>query len=105
MKISSEIIKSYGEEIFVDGISARGFISPIDIGTAPAKLPLPNGVKNTAKYRMLTDFAGIREGACVMCNDCTYDVLRVEEVRIFGAYSHTEAILRLKEEAYAERAY
>lgn len=98
MKISSEIIKSYGEEILIDGVSAKGFISPIDIGTAPAKLPLPNGVKNTAKYRLLTDFAGIREGACVMCNDCTFTVLRVEEVHIFGAYSHTEAVLRLKEE-------
>ena len=54
------------------------------------------GVTNNSKYRLITDTEGIAEGDCVTAAGRSYIVLRVEPVRIFGAFSHNECILKLK---------
>lgn len=102
MSVSSRIINNCGEDILIDGVPAKGFLSAAELSSAPAVMPLPNGIRHTARYRLLTDEKSVREGSRIICCGRAYEVKRREDIRIFGSYSHTEAILALREDENAE---
>lgn len=101
MTAANRILQSYGESITVGTAESRGFISCLDPDDAQThKAHLTPGVTNNSKYRLITDAEGIAEGIAegdsVTAAGRRYVVLRVEPVRIFGAFSHNECILKLK---------
>ena len=100
MTAANRILRSYGERITIGTAEGRGFISCLDADNAQIhRQPLAPGVKNGSKYRLITNMAGISEGAQVQAAGRIYEVLRIEPVRIFGTLSHNECILRLKGES------
>ena len=100
MTATNNILRLYGEDISVGTAKGKGFISCLDADNAQIhRQPLAPGVKNGSKYRLITNMAGISEGAQVQAAGRIYEVLRVEPVRIFGTLSHNECILRLKGES------
>lgn len=97
MSISSSVIENYGEKMTVGEANAKGFISAIDwLDDEITKTPLAAGVKNGARYRLITNAAHPAEKMRVRCGGLEYEITRVEQVRIFGSFSHNECILRLK---------
>lgn len=97
MTAANRILRSYGERITVGTAEGRGFISCLDADDAQIhKAHLTPGVTNNSKYRLITDAEDITEGDSVTAAGRRYAVLRVEPVRIFGAFSHNECILKLK---------
>lgn len=97
MTATDNILGLYGEDISVGTVSGKGFLSCLDSDNATIhRQPLPAGVKNGSKYRLITNITDIAEKAVVQVSDRTFEVLRVEPVRIFGKFSHNECILRPK---------
>ena len=97
MTVTNRILHNYGESITVGSAESRGFISCLDADDAQIhKTHLAPGVTNNSKYRLITDAEKIAEGDRVAAAGREYVVLRVEPVRIFGAFSHNECILKLK---------
>lgn len=97
MSISATVIENYGEKMTVGDAAAKGFISAIDgLNDEITKTPLVPGVKNGARYRLITNAAHPAEKMRVRCGGLEYEITRVEQVRIFGSFSHNECILRLK---------
>jgi hypothetical protein len=97
MTITNRLMNNYGEAVTIGSNEGRGFISCLDPDDAQIhKTQLAPGVTNKSKYRLITDAEGISEGDCVTAAGRSYVVLRVESVRIFGAFSHNECILKLK---------
>lgn len=100
MTATDNILRLYGEDISVGTAKGKGFISCLDAdNTQIHHEPLAPGVKNGSKFRLITNMSGISEGAWVQAEGRIYEVLRIEPVRIFGALSHNECILRLKGES------
>lgn len=100
MTATDSIIGLYGEDISVGTATGKGFISCLDADNAQIhRQPLPAGVKNGSKYRLITNMGDISEGTQVCACGRIYEVLRIEPVRIFGKLSHNECILRLKGES------
>lgn len=97
MSISASVIENYGEKMTVGECTAKGFISAIDEQNDEiTKTPLAAGVKNGARYRLITNAAHPVEKMRVRCGGIEYEITRVEQVRIFGSFSHNECILRPK---------
>lgn len=97
MSISANVIDNYGESMTVGETAAKGFISAIDSSNDEiTKIPLAAGVKNGARYRLITNAEHPEEKMSVLCDGREYEIVRVECVRIFGQFSHNECILRLK---------
>ncbi len=100
MTVTNRLLHNYGESVTIGSNEGRGFISCLDPDDAQIhKTHLALGVTNNSKYRLITDTEGIAEGDCVTAAGRSYIVLRVEPVRIFGAFSHNECILKLKGDA------
>lgn len=100
MIAKNSIFRLYGDDIMVGARSGKGFISCLDAADAKIhRQPLPAGVKNGSRYRLITDMDNISEGELVQLADRIYEVLRIEPVRIFGRASHNECILKLKGES------
>lgn len=96
MSVAQGIMQSYGESITINDSPARGFLACLDTDNGQIhKMPLPPGLANGAKYRLMTS-DDISEGDIVTHAERSYIVLRVEPVHIFGERSHNECILRLK---------
>lgn len=98
MSISSKVIQNYGESMTVDSAAAKGFISPINKNDSDIRSSLAPGVKLGERYRLITDAENPAVGSTVTFAGLVYEILRVEQVRIFGSFSHNECILRLKGE-------
>ncbi len=97
MTVTGRILHNYGEDIAVGSAEGKGFISCLDPDDAQIhKTQLAPGVTNNSKYRLITDTESIAEGDAVTAAGRSYIVLRVEPVRILGAFSHNECILKLK---------
>lgn len=96
MSVSSDVINSYGESMLVGKSAAKGFMSPINKNDTDIRTKLSPGVKLGEKYRLITDAESPKMGDTVTCAGCIYEILRVEQVRIFGSFSHNECIIRLK---------
>ena len=96
MSISSEVIENYGESILIGTTAAKGFLSPINKNESKVGIKLAPGVKPNTEYRLITDAITPEIGGTVTCAGLIYEILRVEQVRIFGSLSHNECILRLK---------
>ena len=97
MTVTSRLLHNYGQALTIGATEGRGFISCLDTDDAQIhKTRLAPGVTNNSKYRLITDTEGIAEGDSVTAAGRSYVVLRVEPVRIFGAFSHNECILKLK---------
>lgn len=96
MSLSSQVIASYGESVTIGGVSAKGFLSVINKNKSDAKTRLPAGVQLEERYRLITDAAEPTINDVVTYAGRKYEVMRVEQVRIFGEFSHTECILRRK---------
>ncbi len=97
MTVTARLLHGCGESISIGAVEGRGFISCLDSDDAQIhKTQLAPGVTNNSKYRLITDTEAIAEGDAVTAAGRSYIVLRVEPVRIFGAFSHNECILKLK---------
>lgn len=96
MSISSKVIQSYGEDMLVGTTQIKGFFSPINKNESTAGISLAPGVVTERKYRLITDDKSIKMKQTVTYEGFIYDVLWVEQVKIFGSFSHNECILRLK---------
>ncbi len=97
MTVTARLLHGCGESISIGDTEGRGFISCLDSDDAQIhKTQLAPGVTNNSKYRLITDTESIAEGDAVTAAGRSYIVLRVEPVRIFGAFSHNECILKLK---------
>lgn len=97
MTVTARLLHGCGERISIGDTEGRGFISCLDCDDAQIhKTQLAPGVTNNSKYRLITDTEAIAEGDAVTAAGRSYIVLRVEPVRIFGAFSHNECILKLK---------
>ena len=96
MSLSSQVITPYGEPVTVGAVSAKGFLSVINKSKSDAKTRLPVGVQQEERYRLITDAAAPALNDIVTYAGRRYEVMRVEQVRIFGEFSHTECILRRK---------
>ena len=96
MSISSEVIENYGESILIGTTAAKGFLSPINKNESKVGIKLAPGIKPNTEYRLITDAISPEIGGTVTCAGLIYEILRVEQVRIFGSLSHTECSLRLK---------
>ena len=93
MKFTDGVINRYGERMRCDMREIHGFISPIKPDDAQArKIPLPNGVKNAAEYRLITN-SPVFEGMELEYRGRMYEVMRAEPVHAFQLISHYEAIL------------
>lgn len=100
MIAEDSIFRLYGDDITIGDRSGKGFISCLDASDARIhRQPLPAGVKNGSRYRLITNMNNISEGERVQLADRVYEVLRIEPVRIFGRVLHNECILRLKGES------
>lgn len=96
MTVSDTVINRYGTEIFINRNPARGFIASLDAADPQKRrVPLSAGVKNVARYRLITNRT-VREGDGIVCGGREYEVLSAEKVTVFGAVSHIEAMLREK---------
>ena len=91
------ILKSH-TKLTVDSAAAKGFISPINKNDSDIRSSLAPGVKLGERYRLITDAENPVVGSTVTFAGLVYEILRVEQVRIFGSFSHNECILRLKGE-------
>ena len=97
MTVTERLLHGCGEVMTIGAAEGRGFISCLDCDDAQIhKTQLAPGVTNNSKYRLITDTESIAEGDAVTAAGRSYIVLRVEPVRIFGAFSHNECILKLK---------
>lgn len=98
MTPTGRIIRCYGEELTINGEKRRGFIDCLDVDDGQIhKTRLVPGTANLSRYRLLSDAAELAEGAAVLTGDGrSFVVLRVEPVSIFGRYSHSECVLKLK---------
>lgn len=97
MTVTARLLHGCGESIRIGTAEGRGFISCLDSDDAQIhKTQLAPGVTNNSKYRLITDTEAIAEGDAVTAAGRSYIVLRVEPVRVFGAFSHNECILKLK---------
>lgn len=96
MSLSSQVITIYGESITVAGSSAKGFLSVMNKSKSDPKTSMPVGVKLGERYRLITDAVEPDIGDIVVCAGRRYEIMRVEQVRIFGEFSHNECILRRK---------
>ena len=97
MTVTNRLLHNYGQSLTIGSAEGRGFISCLDPDDAQIhKTQLAPGVTNNSKYRLITDAENIAEGDLVTAAGRSYIVLRVEPVRIFGAFSHNECILKLK---------
>ena len=97
MSPSSQVIETYGESITVGGSSAKGFLSVINKSKSDPKTRLPVGVRQGERYRLITDAPEPEVGDIVAYAGKNYEIMRVEQVRIFDEFSHNECILRRKE--------
>ncbi|MDO4815170.1 MAG: hypothetical protein Q4A83_01010 [Bacillota bacterium] len=98
MKIAHSIFQRFGEDITVNGASAKGFISPI----APQKhdnikKPTAVGILNGAEYLLITECAmSACGGEEVIHRGKRFSALRAEPIFYCGGISHYEAVLRKK---------
>lgn len=98
MKIAHGIFARFGEDITLDGVSAKGFISPVNAKKHDnIKKPTAVGVKNGAEYLLITENVMSACGGeeIVHCGK-HYVSLRAEPVYYSGSVSHYEAVLRRK---------
>lgn len=96
MSLSSQVITTYGESITVGGSSAKGFLSVINKSNSDTKTNMPVGVLQGERYRLITDALEPEVGDIIVYAGKKYEIMRVEQVRIFGEFSHNECILRRK---------
>lgn len=97
MSISANVIANYGEIITIGGTAAKGFISAVNASDGDKfAMPLPAGVNNSERYRLITSALSPEVSMSVTCGGREYVILRVEPVHIFGTFSHNECIMRLK---------
>lgn len=96
MSISSRVIQSYGDDMLVGAVHIKGLLSPINKNDHKAGVKLAAGVVTERKYRLITDDKSIKMRQTVTYEGFVYDVLWVEQVKIFGSFSHNECVLRLK---------
>lgn len=97
MSISENVIADYGEMIEINGEPQKGFISAVNASDGDKfAMPLPAGVNNGERYRLITSALSPEVSQSVTCGGREYVILRVEPVHIFGAFSHNECIMRLK---------
>ncbi len=94
MSLSSQVITTYGESITVGGSSAKGFLSVINKSNSDPKTNMPVGVHQGERYRLITDALEPEVGDIIVYAGKKYEIMRVEQVCIFGEFSHNECILR-----------
>ena len=98
MSISSRVIQSYGESMLLGTAQIKGFLSPVDKNDPKIAKRLAPGVAGDRIYRLITDDETVKIRQDVTYAGYKYEIMWVEQVRIFGSFSHNECVLRLKEE-------
>ena len=95
---AEKIIEQYGEEMSVNGNPTKAFICPMDYKNGGrASLATPVGVKNKARYLILTACELASDGGDSIAFDGReYRTLRAEAFYFMGKVSHYEAVAEVK---------
>ena len=91
---AEKIIERYGEVMSVNGSSVKGFVCPMNYkGGRRASLATPVGVKNRARYLVMTTCELSPEGNdSIVFDGREYRTLRAEAFYFMGKVSHYEAV-------------
>lgn len=98
MKISHSIFQRFGEDISLNGLAAKAFLSPVNRKRHDnIKMPTAVGVKNGAEYLLLCENELAPCGGDEVIHRGKHFVtLRAEPVFFSGEISHYEAVMRKK---------